>query len=178
MTLVSSRLNSSRVSPSRVLLLVSIALGIVLLSSCKDKPQKLVETPKEVSFTKEGDLQVFYRESDSLLAEIAIEIADSEYETQTGLMYRREMKDSEGMLFIFQEEAYHSFYMKNTLLALDLLFIDADMQVVTIARNAQPYDETGIPSRVPVQYVLEIKAGLSERWGISEGDRIAFQRNP
>ncbi|WP_245759834.1 DUF192 domain-containing protein [Robiginitalea myxolifaciens] len=157
---------------------MSFALGVILLSSCKDKPQKLEESAKEVSFSKEGELQVFYRESDSLLAEIAIEIADSEYETQTGLMYRREMKDTQGMLFIFQEEAYHSFYMKNTLIALDLLFIDADMQVVTIAKNAQPYDETGIPSRVPVQYVLEIKAGLSDRLGISEGDRIAFQRIP
>lgn len=167
-----------RILNTGYLILPGVLLGVILLSSCKDTPQKLEETTKAVAFTKEGELQILQRESDSLLAEIAIEIADSEYETQTGLMYRREMKDTEGMLFIFQEEAYHSFYMKNTLIALDLLFIDADMQVVTIAKNAQPYDETGIPSRVPVQYVLEIKAGLSDRWGISEGDRIAFQRNP
>jgi uncharacterized membrane protein (UPF0127 family) len=92
-------------------------------------------------------------------------------------MYRRDMAPSQGMLFIFDSPGLHSFYMKNTLIPLDLLFIDEDLRVATIHKDAQPLDESGIPSRVPVQYVLEVRAGLAERWGVSEGDKIRFERS-
>jgi uncharacterized membrane protein (UPF0127 family) len=67
--------------------------------------------------------------------------------------------------------------MKNTLIPLDILFIRSDHSIANIARNAQPLDESGIPSAGPVQYVLEIKGGLSDRWGLREGDRVEFERN-
>lgn len=158
----------------------ALLLGALLLlgtAGCRETPQSSLKT-ESVAFTKEGTLSLYRAESDSLLARIDIEIAETEYETQTGLMYRQSMEDRQGMLFIFPDEARHSFYMKNTLMPLDILFIRGDRSIANIARNAQPLDESGIPSAGPVQYVLEINAGLSDRWGLKEGDRIAFERNP
>jgi len=158
----------------------ALLLGAVLLlgvTSCREAPESSLKT-ESVAFTKEGTLTLYRGESDSLLARLDIEIAESEYETQTGLMYRKSMEERQGMLFIFPDEARHSFYMKNTLIPLDILFIRGDRSIANIARNAQPMDESGIPSAGPVQYVLEINAGLSDRWGLKEGDRVVFERNP
>ncbi len=158
----------------------ALLLGAVLLlgvTSCREAPENSLKT-ESVAFTKEGTLTLYRGESDSLLARLDIEIAETEYETQTGLMYRKSMEERQGMLFIFPNEARHSFYMKNTLIPLDILFIRGDRSIANIARNAQPMDESGIPSAGPVQYVLEINAGLSDRWGLKEGDRVVFERNP
>lgn len=152
-------------------------IGLLLLFplGCKETPKKVIETVP-VAFTKEGELSIYGQVKDSLLAELDIEIADSDYETQTGLMYREEMYDNQGMLFVFNNEALHSFYMKNTEIPLDLVFIQSNLKVGSITENAQPLDETGISSRVPVQYVLEVNAGLAKKWGLQVGDSIAFSR--
>ena len=156
-----------------------VALWAVLtLGGCRDKARVPLETEQEIAFTKEGELRLLEAETDSVLVRLDIEIADTDYETQTGMMYRREMKPEQGMLFIFDTPAVHSFYMKNTLVALDILFINQDLEIATIYNNAQPLDESGISSRVPVQYVLEVSAGQADRWGVSEGDLIRFDRNP
>ena len=157
----------------------ALLLGALLLlgvASCREQPESTLKT-ESVSFTKEGTLSLYRGQGDSLLARLDIEIAETEYETQTGLMYRKNMEDRQGMLFIFPDETRHSFYMKNTLIPLDILFIRSDHSIANIARNAQPLDESGIPSAGPVQYVLEIKGGLSDRWGLREGDRVEFERN-
>lgn len=151
---------------------------ILLATACGEKNQKMDTPPEDISFSKEGELQLLQSETDSVLATLDIEIADTEYETQTGLMYRREMEPTQAMLFVFEDQALHSFYMKNTLIALDLLFVDEDLRIATIHRNATPLDESGIPSRVPVKYVLEVRAGMSDRWGVQEGDRIEYQKVP
>lgn len=157
-----------------------LLLGALLLlgvAACRDTPKSTLQT-ESVRFTKEGTLSLYRGQGDSLLARLDIEIAETEYETQTGLMYRKSMEDGQGMLFIFPDEQRHSFYMKNTLIPLDILFIRSDQTIANIARNARPLDESGIPSAGPIRYVLEIRAGLSDRWGLMEGDRIEFQRTP
>ena len=154
---------------------VSTLIFLLALSSCKQEAKKAIET-EPISFTKEGELEILRSESDSLLARLDIEIAETDYEIQTGLMYREEMEQHQGMLFIFPDVAYHSFYMKNTLIPLDLIFIDDQLKVVTIKPNAQPLDESGIPSEVPVQYVLEVNAGLSATWGLETGDKIVYSK--
>ncbi|WP_273566148.1 DUF192 domain-containing protein [Maribacter halichondriae] len=151
-------------------------VSIVLLgSSCKNEPKKVVTT-EPVVFTKEGELSIFNKDSDSLIAKLNIEFAETEYETQTGLMYRTSMEDDQGMLFIFPKEALHSFYMKNTEFSLDIIFIDADFKVASYQENAQPLTESGLSSKVPVQYVLEVNAGLVEKWSLDVGDTIEFNR--
>lgn len=132
---------------------------------------------EEVRFTKEGSLDIFKKESDSLLVQLGIEFAESEYETQTGLMYRKEMEDDQAMLFIFPEVAMHSFYMKNTAFPLDIIFIDENLKIASFQENAQPFNENGLSSKVPIKYVLEVKAGLSKAWGLEVGDRIEFTRD-
>ena len=145
--------------------------SIVVLQGCKKDIKKQVKT-SEVVFQKEGELSIFKK--DSLLTKIDIEIADSDYETQTGLMYRKSMKQQHGMLFIFPDEQMHSFYMKNTEFPLDLIFIKSNLTIASFQENAQPFDESGLPSQVPVKYVLEVNAGLAEQWGLEVGDTIEF----
>ena len=157
------------------IMVITILLGFI--SSCKESaPKQAIETP-EVSFEKEGELTIFKSVTDTILAQIDIEIAESDYETQTGLMYRSGMQLNQGMLFVFDYVGWHSFYMKNTEFALDIVFIDEDLKVASFKDNAQPLDESGISSEAPVQYVLEVNAGLREKWGISVGDSIAYTRN-
>lgn len=151
-------------------------LFILSVAGCRDQAKNSLNT-ETVSFSGEGTLSVYRAQSDSLLARLDIEFAETDYEIQTGLMYRERMEDQQGMLFLFPEERMHSFYMKNTLIPLDIIFIRSDLSIANIARNARPLDETGIPSAMPVQYVLEVKAGLSDRWGLQAGDRIEYQRN-
>ena len=78
------------------------------------------------------------------------------------------------MLFIFQEELPRSFYMKNTEFSLDIIYINKKKKVVSIKKNTIPYDKNSLPSGKPVLYVLEIKAGLSDRWGIENGDSVRW----
>lgn len=153
-----------------------VSLGILCLygSACK-QDKKSVKTVV-ITFKKEGEL-ILRKSNDSIVKTIDIEIADDEYQTQTGLMYRESMLDNQGMLFVFDEESYHSFYMKNTKIALDIIYIGADKKIVSFQKNAQPMDETSLPSDAPAKYVLEINAGLSDRWDLEIGDIIEYTSN-
>lgn len=145
------------------------------MTACKENKAKEIKT-QEVSFKKEGELQILQKETDAILLQLNIEIADNDYETQTGLMYRSGMNANEGMLFVFDNEAMHSFYMKNTEFALDLIFIKSDMTIASISENAQPLNEDSISSKVPIQYVLEVNAGTISEQGIQVGDHINFSK--
>ncbi len=157
--------------------IVAILLASMLQSySCKDSANEKVLT-KEVTFTKEGELKIMKAETDSLIATLEIEFAESEYETQTGLMYRKSMQPNRGMLFIFEDEERKAFYMKNTEFALDIIYINSDLEVVSMIKNAKPFDRTSLPSEAPAKYVLEVNAGLSETWGLEKGDLVEFTRS-
>lgn len=158
------------------LLPATIMLFFLFMGRCREETKSTIKTAP-IAFNREGGLSVYRSGTDSVIVQLDIEIADTEYETQTGLMYRDAMNAQQGMFFIFPAVAMHSFYMKNTKLPLDLLFIDSNMKVATIEENAQPMDEAGISSRVPIQYVLEVNAGMSKSWGVKQGDSIVFTRN-
>ena len=87
----------------RIIYTIAIIGTTILFTNCVEKKETKVLT-KIVSFKKEGDLKLLKAESDSLLVTLQIEIADNEYETQTGLMYRKSMEDNHAMLFIFEDE--------------------------------------------------------------------------
>jgi uncharacterized membrane protein (UPF0127 family) len=101
-----------------------------------------------------------------------VEIADNEVKRENGLMYRRFLPENRGMLFDFKEEASVSFWMKNTYIPLDMVFISRRGVVTKIVANAEPLSETPIPSGGPVLGVLEINGGLAARLGIKPGDRV------
>lgn len=153
-----------------------MVFGLLLLgsASCKEKSSSESIKTETVDFTREGELQIFKK--DSLLRTLDVEFAETDYEVQTGLMYRQSMEDNQGMLFIFPDVAMHSFYMKNTEFALDIIFIDENRNIVSFQKNAQPLNESGLSSQVPVKYVLEINAGLSDTWNLSVGDSISFTK--
>ncbi|MEL6812124.1 MAG: DUF192 domain-containing protein [Bacteroidota bacterium] len=157
---------------------IAVALFSLLLQSysCKDSAGKNVLT-KEITFTKEGQLTLKKATSDSIVATLDIELAETEYETQTGLMYRKSMQDDRGMLFVFDDEIRRSFYMKNTEFGLDIIYLDGDRKVVSIQKNAKPFNKTSLPSEAPAKYVLEVNAGLSDQWGLEAGDTMEFTRN-
>ncbi len=159
--------------------ILSIACATTLsIFSCKKDTENNQNLIKEIPFTKEGELSLFDLK-DSIpnsIAKLDIEFAENEYQIQTGLMYRESMEDKQGMLFIFPEEAPRSFYMKNTKFSLDIIFIDSENKVVSIQKNAQPLDESSLPSEGPAQYVLEVNAKLTDIWNLKPGDSISFSK--
>lgn len=100
-----------------------------------------------------------------------IEIADDGREREAGLMYREDMPDDRGMLFVFDRPQIVGFWMKNTPMPLDLLFVGQDGRVRAIKRG-EPFSEAGISPSEPVRFVLELKAGTAQREGITNGDRL------
>lgn len=149
---------------------------VLILVSCKSESKQAIKT-ETVSFTKEGELTILSEESEAIKASFEIEIAESEYETQTGLMYRKSMKENRGMLFIQPTESLQYFYMKNTEIPLDIIYIDSGMKIVSFQKNAQPFNEDTLPSNVPARFVFEINAGLSDKLGLQVGDSISFTRD-
>lgn len=104
--------------------------------------------------------------------EFIVEIADTPATRGTGLMFREAMADDAGMLFDFHGENEVAFWMKNTLISLDMLFAKEDGTIVRIEKDATPLSAKVIPSGEPVRFVLELVAGTSARLGISRGDRL------
>lgn len=103
----------------------------------------------------------------------SIELADDEAERAKGLMFRQHLAPDAGMLFDFGEERPVAFWMRNTFISLDMIFIAADGTVKTIHEKAIPQDPTSIPSGVPVRFVLEIPGGRSREIGLQPGDRLS-----
>ena len=106
---------------------------------------------------------------------VRVEVADTPAKRELGLQYRRELDDDQGMLFLFPAERVQSFWMKNTPLSLDLIFIGKHRRIVGIIHQAVPFSTAPLSVSVPSQFVLEIKGGLSRSKGIEVGDPVRFE---
>lgn len=126
-------------------------------------------------FKKEGEL-TFSNVDGQFITQINIEIADDDSRRTTGLMYRDNMEENQGMFFIFPNEGYQSFWMRNTVLSLDILFVNSQNEIVTIHKNTVPFDESSYPSTKPAIYVVEVNAGFTEKHNIDVGDQISWRR--
>lgn len=93
-------------------------------------------------------------------------------------MYRKDLPEFHGMLFLFPREEVQSFWMKNTPLPLDIIFINSAYEIVNIARNTIPFSERLLPSGRPAQFVLEVNGGFCQRHGIEVGDRVELPNVP
>jgi uncharacterized membrane protein (UPF0127 family) len=105
---------------------------------------------------------------------VDVELADTEQKRERGLMFRKELPDGRGMLFLFDEEGEHGFWMKNTLIPLDLIFVDSAGRVTGIVAQARPLDlqsRSGGPSRM----VLEVPGGWAAAHGVKAGDRMRVE---
>jgi uncharacterized protein len=103
-----------------------------------------------------------------------VEFVDTAEGRAKGLMFRHELAPDHGMLFDFKESQPVAFWMRNTLIPLDMLFIDADGRIVRIHERAKPHDDTPIPSVFPVRAVLEIAGGEASRQGIAVDDEVSY----
>ncbi len=157
-----------------VFALGSLALGTAACSPKEPSPDQTAKVP-DIPFTVEGSLS-FERSDGAQITQIGIEIADDDSTRTRGLMQRANIPDSLGMLFIFDRQESRSFWMANTPHSLDILFINLDRQIVDIAKYTRPFSPEAITSRAPAIYVLEVKAGFTDSWGITETDRISWTR--
>lgn len=157
----------------KIILLIFMSIGFLSINSCKDNNTHPVKK-SNIHFKKEATVSIYKTDTDSLIVKLDSEIADDAYQRETGLMYRDQLEEHQSMLFVFPDEQYRSFYMKNTKIPLDIIYINAEKHIVSIQKNAKPFDETSLPSEAPAKYVLEINAGLVDTWNINIGDRIDF----
>jgi len=102
-----------------------------------------------------------------------LEIADTPKKQQLGLMHRKSMPQDRGMIFVFEDERERSFWMKNTLIPLDIVYADAAGKVVSI-KQMKPLDETGISSDGPAKYAVELNQGAARRAGVATGDVLVI----
>jgi uncharacterized membrane protein (UPF0127 family) len=156
-----------------VLAVALIALG---LAGCKGgdtaaKAQTAADTPQAAA---RPDAVFEPLSIDTAKGPVAfqVEIADDEAERERGLMYRTALAPNRGMLFIFEDAAPRAFWMKNTYIPLDIVYIGADGRIVSIAANAEPFNETPIPSNGQAKGVLEIYGGRAAQLGLKPGDRV------
>jgi uncharacterized protein len=102
----------------------------------------------------------------------SIELATNDAERSKGLMFRKELPEGRGMLFDFNHDQPVSFWMHNTYISLDMIFIRADGRIARVAENTEPMSDRLIPSGDPVRAVLEVIAGTARKLGIAAGDRV------
>ena len=152
---------------------VTILIIVIALAMPKKNDQDTASTAPQ--FKKEGEL-LFFSKDDQPIIGIDIEIADNDSRREVGMMGRPAMDELKGMLFVFDEEFYASFWMKNCVLSLDMIFINKAGSIVTIHKNTTPFSEENYTATAPTLLVLEVNAGFTDRHNISVGDRITWKR--
>jgi uncharacterized protein len=171
-------------------IIILAAWGSLYMASCQNKPASsqadssavaTVTAPAPVAdngpvFKKEGVLSFIGKEKGDTIKTINIEIAETDEERAKGLMDRKSMTDEQGMLFIFAQAEEQSFWMKNTYISLDIMYVGADQEIVSIQKYATPLSEESLPSFKKAKYVVETNAGFADKYKVKYGDKIAFTK--
>ena len=159
--------------------LAPLLLGAAVLAAAPAVAQIPRQDPKACKGQPEiKPLEPLQVRTDRGVSSFQVEIADSEMEREYGLMCRRALAADRGMLFLFAKATPQMFWMRNTLIPLDIIYIGADGRVVSISRNVQPLDESGAPSAGPAKFVLELAAGRAAQIGLLPGDRVLHRALP
>ena len=137
----------------------------------------VMETSNGTAFKKQGDLSFISKSGADTIRKIDIQLAQTDAQRADGLMYRKSMTDGQGMLFLFPEMEERAFWMKNTYISLDIVYIDDNMEIVSIQKYATPLSEESLPSFKKAQYVLEVNGGFCDKYHIGYGDRISFSKS-
>ncbi|GAB1467386.1 hypothetical protein MASR2M64_00530 [Candidatus Cloacimonadota bacterium] len=163
---------------NRFLSFVSILMIFSQMLGCSKSPQpKPAEQEPKYQFRHDGSLDIIAKDG-SIKTNYQIEIVVEQEEVMRGLKYRDSMADNQAMLFVFPNTDYYDFWMQDTYLPLDMLFISADETVFQIVENAKPFSEERIKAEKPNNYVLEINAGSAKKFNIQVGDKISWKRKP
>lgn len=150
-------------------------LFIILLLSSFALLHSNVQIKHNIEFEQSGILKILPSEMHDTLT-IKIELAESDSKMMQGLMYRKEMAPDEGMLFVYAQMQEMYFWMKNTYIPLDLIYIDNDGVIVDLQENTTPFSEKSIVSNVLSRYVLEVNAGFCEKNYVIVGDKVIWSR--
>ncbi len=158
-----------------------VLIGLTLSACQQENKQKQTQNTKistEIPFKVEGNLHFISAKGDTLQS-IEIEVAANEARRTQGLMNRSSLPRNGGMLFVFEEqEESLSFWMRNTLISLDLIFLNEQKEVVHIAKYTQIQSDAPVPSTAPSQYVVEVNAGFADTHKIEVGTRASWQLIP
>lgn len=161
---------------------VILAAGYFIYSMFTEKEPKPVpkipvekKEATEPQFKKQGEVEFISGETGKPIKTIDVEIADNNRKRSQGLMFRKSMEENQGMYFVFSISEPQSFWMKNTIISLDIMFVNENKEIVKIHKNTTPYSEKSLPSGKNAMYVVEVVAGFSDKFGIKEGDKISFK---
>jgi uncharacterized membrane protein (UPF0127 family) len=144
--------------------IAAVALALATLRCASGSPEAAEPRPRVVIETASGER-----------AAVSVEVARTDAERAKGLMHRRELGPDAGMLFLFDETGEHPFWMKNTLIPLDMIFIGEDGRVTGIVARATPGDLRPRSAGGPSRYVLEVNGGWAEAHRVAPGDRVRFE---
>jgi len=157
---------------------VAIAVVLAPLPACKNNGQPAGATSSPAAAPAPAPPATVAVDTGGRKITFHVELAMTPDQQSRGLMFRQSLATDAGMLFVFDRMSVHAFWMKNTLIPLDMLFIGADRRIVGIVANAEPKTETARTVGEPSQYVLEIGGGLSGQLGIRAGQLVDFQGVP
>lgn len=156
---------------SWLLLLLFVPLMAGIIFSIIPKPSPKMSGP---AFIKQGELKFISQDGKKIISQIDIELAANDEKRTQGLMWRQKMEEHQGMLFVMEQQAMQSFWMLNTYIPLDIIFVNEQRQIVTVRRNTKPQSLDPVTSDQPALYVVEVNAGYCQKHGISVGDKIEF----
>jgi len=141
----------------RALSAIALIVALFIATACQGQPKVTI-------VTKEGRERSFQ-----------VEIADTPAKREMGLQYRRDLATDRGMIFLFPNESQQAFWMKNTPIPLDMIFINRDRKIVGIVEQATPFTLDSRSVSGASQYVFEINGGLSRKYGFMKGDSVRFE---
>ena len=178
-------MNCSSLPPISRLRSIMLLLPLfIMMYSCGESEPRSSSAPENVSESRElsfpGRVDFLKTSpdaadsSENVITSIDVALALNDEQRQLGLMNVHRLPSNKGMLFIFDEQEPLSFWMANTPLSLDMIFVNEAMQIVRIQRNTRPYSQQQYPSEAPARYVVEVTAGFTVRHDIQEGQYIAF----
>jgi uncharacterized membrane protein (UPF0127 family) len=163
-----------------IVVVLAVVVAVLLLRTPEPSATTTSSTGQttmkpDYSFKKQGEVR-FVSSKKEFITAVEVEIAETLDKRQLGLMFRETLAENQGMLFIFDLEEVQSFWMKNTLLSLDILFVNAEYTIVTIHKNTVPQSEEAYASEEPALYVIEVNGGFTDRHGIKVGDVIQWNK--
>jgi uncharacterized protein len=157
------------------LLIPGLILALSALAASCGEQETLPTRQTDIPLRTDGRLD-FVAPDGAVLTSIQVEIADGDSARVRGLMQRRSLGMNEGMLFVFDEPDTLSFWMENTYIPLEMMFVAPDSHIVNIER-ARPLSRDQVTSLAPARFVVEVRAGFSERFGVGGGTRVRWQRD-
>ena len=175
-TLLNTQVN--KMKRKNILIIIGLLTGILLvaiLSFINLSQKKKAKVSNKLEYKLEKEVSFISSSSGNFLSSLWVEIAETPYEQSKGLMYRNYMPDSVGMLFIYPGSEERSYWMQNTRISLDIIYVNDKMEIVSAYEFTIPYSEEGLPSHEVCKYVIETNAGYMQEYGIAIGDRIIIK---